>query len=130
MAKIDATENELKSQQFRAVTALVTTGSVPTAAEAAGVSLRTLQRWMALPTFRQELQNAEAEVLRTAARRLGTLAQKALGVLEEVMGNKKAADSPRIRAANVVLDTCMRWREQVMIEERVQALEQHIRGRQ
>ncbi|MFH1844190.1 MAG: hypothetical protein ABIF77_13370 [bacterium] len=126
MSHNDTRENELKPEQFRAVVTLATTGNMPAAAEAAGVSVRTLQRWATLPAFRQEVLAAETEIVRTAARRLGTLAQKALGVLESVMDDGAAADSPRIRAASTVLDTCLRWREATLIEERLQAVERRV----
>ncbi len=126
MAKNDLVENELKPCHYRALTALVATGDRAAAAEAGGVSERTLRRWLDKSAFRAQLCEAESEVVRTAARRLGRLADKALGVLEGVMDNSDAPDHPRIRAAATILDTCLRWREHVTFEERIQQLEQRM----
>ncbi len=126
MAKNDTEKKGLKPCQYRAITALVATSDAAAAAKAAGVSLRTVRRWMTTAAFNEEVANAESELVRGAARRLGHLADKALGVLESVMNDKDAADSPRIRAATAVLDTCLRWRAQVSLEERLSALEKQV----
>lgn len=117
-------EQGLKPAQYRAVAALVATGDVRAVAKAVGASERTVRRWMAMPAFKAELRDAETELVQTAARRLGRLADKALGVLEGVMDDPEAADNPRIRAAATVLDTCLRWREQVDLEQRLRTLEE------
>jgi len=128
MAENDIQEKALTPAQYRGVAALVSTGDVQAAADAGGVSERSVRRWMALPAFKQELVWAEAETLKSAARRMGCLANKALGVLEGVLDDNSAADGPRIRAATAVLDICLRWHERVTIEERLQALEKRMGG--
>lgn len=129
MAGFDMSKKELKPAQYQAVIALVNTGDVIAAARAATVSERTLRRWMTMPIFRAQLQEAENEMVRTAARRLGGLADKALTVLENVLDKDDIADNPRIRAATAVLDTCLKWREQVLVEERLRVLEQRLRSK-
>ena len=47
---------------------------------------------MALPAFKQELVQAEAETLNSAAPRMGSLANKALGVLAGALDDDNAAD--------------------------------------
>ena len=79
-----------------------------------------------MPAFKAVLRDAESEVIHVAARRLGALADKALNVLEGIMDDVAAADNPRIRAAATVLDTCLRWREQAVLEERVRSLEKQV----
>jgi transposase-like protein len=123
MARNDIPEKELKPCHYRAVTALVASGDVTVAAQAAGVSERTLRQWMIQWAFKSELDNAETEVVRSAARRLGRLADKALAVLENVLDDTSTAGNPRIRAATTILETCLRWREQVSLEDRVATLE-------
>ncbi len=118
----------LSSRQYRAIMPLITGGGVNEAAQAAGVTRRTITRWLELPEFRDELARAETETVRAASRRMARLADDALGVIESVMNDPKAGQHPRLRAAGLILDACLKWRESVSYEDRLRALEEMIYG--
>jgi len=50
------TDSTLSPGQQKAITALLATNTQAEAAQAAGVSLRTIARWLRLPSFRDALQ--------------------------------------------------------------------------
>lgn len=121
-------EKHLSAKQYRAIAALLTCGDITVAAQAADVDERTIRRWLALDTVQWHMRQGEAEIVQRATRRLSSLTDKALSVLEGILDNKDAADNPRIRAAATVLEICLKWREQVELEERIRKLEQHVEG--
>ena len=123
----DRKKEKLRPEQYRAIAALVSSGRLNEAAQEAGVSSRTLRRWMESYAFEERLRAAEDELVRASARRLGGLVEKALDVLNAVMADDKAAVGHRLRAAALVLESSLRWREQVALEERLLALEQHAK---
>jgi len=112
-------------KQRRALAELLTTGDKVQAAKAAGVSRRTLYRWLHQDAFRQALQAAETEALGELSRNLVRLAGKAARTLEDAMDNAEK-DGQRIRAADIVLARLLQLRELVDIEQRLQALEERL----
>ena len=124
MSENDAPEKNLTPRQRRAVQALLATGDLDGAAAAAGVSRRTLQRWMHLDAFRQALLDAEGAALRDLSRELVRLARIAVKTLEDTMQDTEATPGQRIRAADIILARLLQIRELTDIETRLQALEQ------
>ena len=113
------------ARQRKAITALLTTGDKNQAAEAAGVSRRTLYRWLHQAEFRAALQLAETEALDELSRELVRLAGKAARTLERAMDSAEL-DNARIRAADIVLSRLLQLRELVTIEQRLAALENQL----
>jgi uncharacterized protein YjgD (DUF1641 family) len=57
---------ELSSKQVKAIAALVSTGTMAQAAEVAGCSLRSIERWMQDPDFSRGLRAARRRVVEAA----------------------------------------------------------------
>ncbi len=113
----------LTLKQRKAVTALLTTPDVTTAAKDAGVSRETVYKWMQLPAFQTALHEAEALALAAVSRRLVTLADTATATLEAAMSDTATPAATRVRAADAVLARLLQVRELVTLEERVRELE-------
>jgi len=113
-------------RQRRAIAALLATGDKNDAAEQAGVSRRTLYRWMHQDEFRAELVQAETAALDELSRQLVRLAALAVETLERAMANAET-DGQRIRAADIVLSRLLQLRELVSIETRLAALERTMK---
>jgi len=115
------TEKNLTPKQRRAIQAILLTGNVKQAAEAADVNRQTFYRWRKLPHFQRALKEAEAAALADLSRRLVGLSDKAAKALEA------ALDAPelryRLRASEIVLGRLLQLRELVNLEERLEALE-------
>lgn len=103
--------------------ALLTAPSLRAAAEACGMSEKTIARYMAMPEFRQALTQAEAESIDGAGRVLVAGQAQALAVLADVMSDPNARPGDRRAAAVAWLDMVLRWREMRDLDQRLTELE-------
>jgi len=114
---------ELTSKQRRAVEALLTTGEVSGAADAAKVSRDTVYRWLKQPVFAAAVREAEMRALDDLSRVLVRLGRTAAGTLAKAMTDPETAAATRVRAADATLSRLLQLRELATLEARVQALE-------
>lgn len=111
-------------RQARAIAALLEGKSQEQAAAAAGVTSRTLRRWMddrENRTFSDTLRQAEGEHISATMRRLLVLSDMAISTL--AAGMRGNAAGPAIRAADLSLAHLARLRELHELEARVAELE-------
>ena len=123
-------ENALSPRQLRAVNALLVHPTIAAAAGVLGVAPSTIYRWLSEPLFRATLAQAEGEAVAAAGRRLAMLAETALDELGRAMLDPATPAPTRVRAAEVILNNLLRYREIVGFENRLTALEQEMRGEQ
>lgn len=119
----DCISDELSSKQRRAVEALLTTGEVSGAADAARVSRDTVYRWLKQPLFVAAVREAEARALDDLSRVLVRLGRTAAGTLAKAMTDPETAAATRVRAADATLSRLLQLRELATLEARVRALE-------
>lgn len=124
MGNSGQSEKGLTAAQARFVAALLSERDIQSAADVAGVAVKTGYRWHKLPEVRQALNLANSEALEGTMRRLVALGALALDALECVLKDTGATYHERIRAADVVLSKVLVWRELVDIEQRITVLEQ------
>ena len=118
-------KNVLSRNQKRALAALLEHRTITQAAEACGLTTKTLSRYMADPVFRSEMANRESELIDEAGRVLIGGQMAALQTLARLMKNAEAESTRRLAAANW-MDLCLRWRELKNVEERITNLERVI----
>lgn len=116
----------LTSDQRRGLVALMGSKDIKTAAIDAGVSERSMYRWLKQDAFMTELHAAEAAAITAAVTRLAELAGEAVATLKTIMQDKEAAAGTRVQAANIVLARLMDLREFASFEERLARLEESI----
>ncbi len=121
-----ADRGRLTPTQRRAIAALLTERDTRAAASAARVSERALYRWLALPDFQAELQEAEKQAIDAAIRRLAELTAQAVDTLREVMLDKEASAGTRVQAANIALARLLDLRELAELETRLQRIEKEL----
>lgn len=114
----------LTPAQRRAINALLTERNTRDAAKVANVAERTLWRWLADSTFREELTRQEGAVIDQATRSLLSMQGAALEVFDQVLTSTTATDANRLRAAEGVLDYLLKLRELNTLEERIRKLEE------
>ncbi len=94
----------LSPKQRTAAVALVETGgSIPAAAERAGVTRRTLERWRAEPAFDREYRSRLSEAFHRATARLQTAAAGAVETLASLTDDENAPPHVRCTAATAIL---------------------------
>ncbi|MDP9356396.1 MAG: hypothetical protein M3R02_14145 [Chloroflexota bacterium] len=118
-----ATSPHLTPKQRKAVEALLTTGEVTAAAQAAGVSKDSIYRWLKEPLFLAAVREAEAKALDDLSRLLVRLGRTAAATLAKTMGDPVAPYLTRVRAADAVLGRLLQLRELATLEARVAELE-------
>ena len=123
----DRMSQKVTLRQKRAIEALLTTPNLTEAASVAGVSRKTLYKWLKQPAFQQALQQAEQEALAALQRRLVALGSGAADALEQAMRPTEETRY-RLRASDIVLGRLLQLRELVELEARIAALEQRLSG--
>ncbi len=117
------TDPQLTPKQRKAVEALLTTGEVVDAAQAAGVSRDTLYRWLKAPAFQLAVRQAEAQALDDLSRLLVRLGRTAVATLAKAMSDPTVPAASRVRAADTALSRLLQLRELATLEARITALE-------
>ena len=113
----------LGRKQDEAIAALLTKRNVEEAAQAAGISVRTLMRWLKVPEFQKAYREARRAVFSQAIARLQQATGAAASTLMKIMVDPAAPASVRVRAADSILDHSAKAIEIEDIEERVSELE-------
>ena len=109
--------------QLKALTVLLAGGNDIEAAEAADVRRETVNRWKRDDTFQAAFREQEALILPTVTRKLiGSLADCAT-YLVDVVNDEEKSDTLRIRAAAVLLDRAIKYKETTELAARLDALE-------
>jgi hypothetical protein len=114
----------LTPKQEHGIAALLTEPSITKAAEKAGVTERTLHRWLGDPAFAAAYRQARREAVGQATARLQQIATHAVTVLLRVMADTKTPASVRVAAAKTVLEFAIKAVELEDIEARLAALEE------
>ena len=96
------------------------------AAQAAGVTLRQVQRWLAQPDFRRELEEAQRQLKADALRRLAGMQGQAVEALRALLADEETTPALRLQTAKAVLQAHTALEESVTFEERLQALEERL----
>ena len=103
MAGSDTT---LSAVQRRAIVVLLATGSPPKAAEAVGVSLRTMRRWQASTAFSEALRDAARGSAGEALSQLLAAGLEAVEALREAV--RTGSPALRVRAAQILLENALK----------------------
>lgn len=123
-----SSSNRTSHQRARAAAALAVGGTQEQAALVAGVTARTVRRWLD-DGLESEVRAAQAaQSVRTSARLMG-MAHTAAEVLDQIMHDSEVPPSVRIRAASVILQCSRDWRQSEQTEQRLLAIEEALRAR-
>ena len=113
----------LTPRQLRAIVGILEHDSREASAKAAGVSVRSLQRWLALPAFAAELGRQRSRMLDATATELIRGSAGAARALIAIAKGETKATAPRVAAARAVVDLAARFDERGGLLERLEKLE-------
>lgn len=117
------TEKAITPRQSIAIERLLNGGTVQGAADAAGVSRKTVYKWLSIPAFQEAINNAQAEAMARLSRALIALGGSAVLTLGEIMNDHTQPAAVRVRAADIVTNRLLTMRESVEFEARLAELE-------
>ena len=106
------------------LSALISAGSVRTAAKIANVSESTIRTRLNDPDFRERYEQAKKAILTEACDALSSCLTRAIDTLREVIEDTKNAPTVRVSAASEILRHGLRYIEVANILTRLDALEQ------
>jgi hypothetical protein len=112
----------MKDSWPKAAQVLASGGSASEAAAAAGVSLRTVQRWRSdEPEFVEAVDEGRAQMLAEAAGLLAAETMRAVTKLGEII--ESGEERHALTASRVVLAMASRYRLDQVLEQRIRDLE-------
>lgn len=115
-------------RQQKALAALLTSPSRAAAAEAAGITTRTLQNYLSDPVFRAAYRDAFGNMVEEATRQAQQAISPALSTLREIVGDREEDAQARISAARAILSHGIKLTETTDILNRLQELETEMRN--
>jgi hypothetical protein len=122
------TDKNLTSRQLKALEAIMSEPTIQAAAMRTGVERKTLYRWLDEPAFADALREARSQAFERTMSALAAAAEKAVEVLREFLDKEESSAKPgasvRIRAVRVALDSMLRTRDLIEVEERLKKLEE------
>jgi hypothetical protein len=128
---------DLSPNQRRALTALIAHTTIAAAAEASGLSVPTLKRYLAEPSFARAYRQQQMILLSETSATLQRIAASCANVVEETLAPEIEDKALRLRAARTGLEFLLRTveterkiREQEDLEERIEALERKERQKE
>ena len=113
----------LGRKQEQTIAALLTQRNLDEAAKAAGISMRTLMRWLKLPEFQTAYREARRTAYSQAVAKLQQGATAAATTLLKVMLDQTTPASVKVRAAECVMNHSSKAIEIEDVEFRVAELE-------
>jgi uncharacterized protein YjgD (DUF1641 family) len=113
----------LGRKQEQTIAALLTQRNLDEAAKAAGISMRTLMRWLKLPEFQAAYREARRTAYSQAVAKLLQGATAAATTLLKVMLDQTTPASVKVRAAECVMNHSSKAIEIEDVEFRVSELE-------
>jgi hypothetical protein len=116
--------SSLERKQEEAIAALLSQRNIDEAARTAGISTRTLLRWLQLPEFQKAYRQARRDAYSQAVARLQQGTSAAATILLKTMIEPGTPASVRVRAAEAIFNHAFKAIEIEDIEARVSELEQ------
>jgi transposase-like protein len=115
--------SSLERKREEAIAALLTQRNIEEAARRAGISTRTLMRWLQLPEFQKAYRQARRDAYSQAVARLQQGTSAAATILLKTMIDPGTPASVRVRAAEAIFSHAFKAIEIEDIEARGSELE-------
>ena len=119
-------DSALSLNEERALTALLTETTISAAAEQAGLSERSLYRYLGDPSFKAALREQHDAILSSITSSLLALSTKALVTLEAVLDDPETTPASKVRASLGVLSHARSMVEMGELLERLVYLERTV----
>lgn len=116
----------MTAKQVKALQALLTYPTQAAAAQAAGIGVSTLKRYLDDDEFQKEYKAAFSALVSDAVRQAQKSLSPALTTLEEIMRDDAQTGQIRVSAARSLLEFSLKATEQLEIIERLKELETKV----
>lgn len=116
--------DELTALQIKTLPYLLECRSYEMAAKSSGVSIKQIYVWLKQPTFKNELNRLRSEVTNGVVNQLRMGALKAVDTMVACLDSED--ERMRLKAAEHILSSFVKYNEIVGIEERLEAIESEM----
>ena len=124
MTENDHDVGNLSDKQLAVLDNLANGATKEQAAVVGGVSLRTINRWIADdPIFNDALKQITSEAVSNGARRLAAMLEDSITALHEIVTNTNAKDRDKLRAIELNVNNLVKLLEFDDMVKRIEALE-------
>jgi len=106
------------------IAALLSSGTIREAAQAAGISERALYERMKGGNFQALYKSAKADTIRAAVVSLNSKLQAAINTITEIMEDQEANPATRLQAAQTILNNAGKLADRLQAAENVTAQQQ------
>lgn len=106
------------------IAALLSSGTIREAAQAAGISERALYERMKGGDFQALYKSAKADTIRAAVVSLNSKLQAAIETVSEIMQDQEANPATRLQAAQTILNNAGRLADRLQAAENITAQQQ------
>ena len=118
--------SKLTRKQAKAITALLDNSTLKGAAKDADISVRSIYRWLKEPYFRTALDQAATRVIGESVVSLIADMRDNFQVMRTVRDDLDNPPGVRLRAAQLLDASLLKWRELLDLEERLTRLEERV----
>lgn len=113
----------------RMIEALVTTGNITKCAKMLGCNRKSIYDRLKKPEFYAKLQQQRKDCFALTTSKITNAQEQAVQTLIGIMNSENASDGCRIKASQILLDTCIKVTQQVDIIDQINELKQMIKMR-
>lgn len=99
------------------IAALIASGTIAAAAEAAGISPRTIYERMRNREFKAAYRAAKSDLIRSAVFNIDARLTEAIDTIAEIMSDKQANPAIRLQAAQTILNNAQKFADRLKGEE-------------
>lgn len=120
---------KLKLKQELAINELLKGNSIVDSAKNIGISEATLNRWLANSEFKEVLNERKRMIVDNCIDSINLMGNKAINVLDSMLGNDNISDNVKLNAAKSILDMIVKFNEQKNIMDKMKEIEEIIKER-
>ncbi len=111
----------------RMIEALIVTGNITKCAEMLGCNRKSIYDRLKRPDFYAKLQQQRKDCFVLTTSKVTSAQEQAVQTLIDIMSSESASDGCKIRASQIILDTCIKTTQQIDVIDQIHELKQMIK---
>lgn len=112
------------------IEALVASGNITKCAEMLGCNRKSIYDRLKKPEFYAKLQQQRKDCYVLTTSKLTNAQEKAVQTLIDIMSSEDASDGCKIKASQIILDTCIKTTQQIDVIDQIHELKQMMKMRE
>lgn len=114
----------------RMIEALLTSENITKCAEVLGCNRKSIYDRLKKPEFYALLQQQRKDSFALTSSKITNAQEKAVQTLIDIMSSEDASDGCKIKASQIILDTCIKTTQQIDVIDQIHELKQMMKMRE